>query len=81
MYNHNKAQQRKNRVHISWDILYVFLGNSPSELFTHGHRNTATSILLHFVYAEFIFVINNGSTHVHVHNDANASCLRLNVGQ
>ena len=22
MYNHNKAQQRKNRVHISWDILY-----------------------------------------------------------
>ena len=24
MYNHNKAQQSKNRVHISWDILYVF---------------------------------------------------------
>ena len=23
MYNHNKAQQSKNRVHISWDILYV----------------------------------------------------------
>ena len=22
MYNHNKAQQGKNRVHISWDILY-----------------------------------------------------------
>ena len=22
MYNHNKAQQNKNRVHISWDILY-----------------------------------------------------------
>ena len=22
MYNHNKAQQSKNRVHISWDILY-----------------------------------------------------------
>ena len=21
MYNHNKAQQSKNRVHISWDIL------------------------------------------------------------
>ena len=26
MYNHNKAQQSKNRVHISWDILYD--GNS-----------------------------------------------------
>ena len=24
MYNHDKAQQSKNRVHISWDILYVF---------------------------------------------------------
>ena len=23
MYNHNKAQQSKNRVHISWDLLYV----------------------------------------------------------
>ena len=22
MYNHNEAQQSKNRVHISWDILY-----------------------------------------------------------
>ena len=24
MYNHNKAQQSKNRVHISWDVLYYF---------------------------------------------------------
>ena len=24
MYNHNKAQQSKNRVHISWDIPYDF---------------------------------------------------------
>ena len=23
MYNHNKAQQGKNCVHISWDILYI----------------------------------------------------------
>ena len=23
MYNQNKAQQSKNRVHISWDILYI----------------------------------------------------------
>ena len=26
MYNHNKAQQSKNRVHISWDILYAAIG-------------------------------------------------------
>ena len=25
MYNHNKAQQSKNHVHISWDILYASL--------------------------------------------------------
>ena len=30
MYNHNKAQQSKNRVHISWDILYDC--NSASEI-------------------------------------------------
>ena len=24
VYNHNKAQQSKNRVHISWDILYLY---------------------------------------------------------
>ena len=23
MYNHNKAQQSKNHVHISWDILFM----------------------------------------------------------
>ena len=26
LYNHNKAQQSKNRVHISWDILYDSVG-------------------------------------------------------
>ena len=29
MYNHNKAQQSKNRVHISWDILYEPSKDSP----------------------------------------------------
>ena len=28
MYNHNKAQQSKNRVHISWDILYDNYGSA-----------------------------------------------------
>ena len=28
MYNHNKAQQSKNRVHISWSILYLNLWQS-----------------------------------------------------
>ena len=33
MYNHNKAQQSKNRVHISWDILYI--------MFSAGNIDTA----------------------------------------
>ena len=28
MYNHNKAQQSKNHVHISWDILYDYPNES-----------------------------------------------------
>ena len=30
MYNHNKAQQSKNRVHISWDIMYMTAGRFGS---------------------------------------------------
>ena len=33
MYNHNKAQQSKNRVHISWDILYISHHNERDEPF------------------------------------------------
>ena len=32
MYNHNKAQQSKNRVHISWDIVYVHTGSKHQYL-------------------------------------------------
>ena len=34
MYNHNKAQQSKNRVHISWDKLYGgdFVNNSNARV-------------------------------------------------
>ena len=35
MYNHNNAQQSKNRVHISWDILYFI---SSRVLTTDGMR-------------------------------------------
>ena len=37
MYNRNKAQQSKNRVHISWDILYYGL-----EISNHGIKVKAT---------------------------------------
>ena len=38
MYNHNKAQQSKNRVHISWDILYLIYCNEV-RLACESHRN------------------------------------------
>ena len=40
MYNHNKAQQSKNRVHISWDILYVNLMAADSRLITLNIENS-----------------------------------------
>ena len=36
MYNHNKAQQSKNRVHISWDILYILTDRYRASL--HNER-------------------------------------------
>ena len=38
MYNHNKAQQSKNRVHIPWDILYCLTCS------LYGVENTTTAI-------------------------------------
>ena len=38
MYNHNKAQQSKNRVHISWDILYAYDSNKLDEWFLEQTR-------------------------------------------
>ena len=46
MYNHNKAQQSKNRVHIYWDILY--------------ETNTGTAVqqtwMVPFVYRYFSYL-------------------------
>ena len=39
MYNHNKAQQSKNRVYISWDILYILQHQSPVGL-DRGRRGS-----------------------------------------
>ena len=32
MYNHNKAQQSKNRAHISWDILYTWVNTDSANV-------------------------------------------------
>ena len=49
MYNHNKAQQSKNRVHISWDILYVSqTSDNWGALFAcfHHHFNLVWHIII-----------------------------------
>ena len=37
MYNHNKAQQSKNRVHISWDLLETQRRCCKSIACMYGH--------------------------------------------
>ena len=38
MYNHNKAQQSKNRVHISWDILYHAISSARITVDGFAHK-------------------------------------------
>ena len=51
MYKHNKAQQSKNRVHISWDILYgVF-----SWLITYTNiKRSKANIVEHIMFSVHI---------------------------
>ena len=35
LHNHNKAKTQQNRVHISWDILYVSNGSGNTEQAHH----------------------------------------------
>ena len=41
MHNHNKAQQSKNRVHISWDILYSDIRDIVMWLFMYHAISSA----------------------------------------
>ena len=45
MYNHNKAQQSKNRVHISWDILYELLGRNELILICEFYSIQSISLI------------------------------------
>ena len=65
MYNHNKAQQSKNRVHISWDILYMGLDTKMSCLThkwleMHGCILSNVATVLEQFYTEMLqFIVNN----------------------
>ena len=43
MYNHNKSQQSKNRVHITWDILYAPVGGAYNvhQMLQVGHSSNS----------------------------------------
>ena len=43
MYNHNNTQQSKNRVHISWDILYKL------KLSTSGNNSLEHNVIFYAV--------------------------------
>ena len=44
MYNHNKAQQSKTRVHISWDILYDNLSTQVVDVPAGGNNTIDLTI-------------------------------------
>ena len=46
MYNHKKAQQSKNRLHISWDILYASPGH---------HLNQRCSLVNHTLQGTYFY--------------------------
>ena len=48
MYNHNKAQQSKNRVHMSWDVLYSNVGKRTFVF--HSHRSFPRQGIIFGVY-------------------------------
>ena len=57
MYNHNKAQQSKNRVHISWDILYLLQGP-----WIEKTAVTQEYVQLHTLNKNVIWVVSGPST-------------------
>ena len=50
MYNHNKAQQSKNRVHISWDILYTYIHVKHWDVIKHPLPNFNGDLVRSCVY-------------------------------
>ena len=48
-YNRNKAQQSKNRVHISWDILYV-----APKLLSEYYINEITYVIINLINELYI---------------------------
>ena len=69
MYNHNKAQQSKNRVHISWDILYMWNLRIVLQLdFQHakhcsGQYSTKQSFAVS-IYQHLIYILYSLSYHL-----------------
>ena len=60
MYNHNKAQLSKNRVHISWDILYVYR-DVANVLGRRGIGNLKSEIRFQLKLHKILYILNHHS--------------------
>ena len=61
MYNHNKAQQSKNRVHISWDILYaadLWYGLNPACYFLPFNSSYIPVVWITMLSSWYTYVSN-----------------------
>ena len=70
MYNHNKAQQSKNRVHIFWDILYIYGDESPK----YGQKDIKFHRLAPLPFSVLSQAINS-SEKVHLLIQSNTATL------
>ena len=84
MYNHNKAQQSKNRVHISWDILYILILTLSISTWDHALRPANQALGWRVVVVQyssilpFSFKINSSTNFAHI-NCSHIVCLHILV--
>ena len=73
MYNHNKAQQSKNRVHISWDILYIdgdlvnlylWKGPLPDVILSKRTKYLSTATSTNILLGDMLFSLVSDWFHV-----------------
>ena len=84
MYNHNKAQQSKNRVHISWDILYrgvINSQNTAAPVLEHqancSHIADTIFIVLDQFRAKYWFNLKNNKKWYHILKKNIRICIRI----
>ena len=68
MYNYNKAQQSKNRVHISWDILYIYIEKSIFKAMYRGRDGSLDNFSITFNNRNIMDDVNCEKFKIHIFN-------------